>query len=107
MHLCVYVGKRIKDVIKRQTGEGPAETGGACCSVEVGSGLGSTAGSWGGSQEVAVCVWGCGAWAGCRSGLGCGCSEEGRKGSGRNQLPGHWVPVGHSLWVLTEMQVKS
>lgn len=90
------------DKIKTQTGGGPAEAGGACCSVEVDSGLGFTAGSWGGSQGVVGCVWGCGAWAGCRSGWGCGCSEEGHKGSERNQSPGHWVPVGHSLWVLIE-----
>lgn len=62
--------------------------------------------SWGFLGVAGVCVLGCGAWAVCHSDWGCDCCGEGRKGSGRSQLPFHWVPAGHSLLALKELQGK-
>ncbi len=64
------------------------------------AGLGSTAGSSGGSLEGVWCVLGCGASAGCRSGWECGCSAGGHKDSVRIRSPGRWVLEEHSLSVL-------
>lgn len=49
----------------------------------------SKAGSWGFLGVERACVSGCDAWAICRSGLRCGCCEEGRKGFGKSRWPFH------------------
>lgn len=103
MHLYLNVCWRGREIRREREVETVKKRGLGAASLAsrvFGAGLGSTAGSSGGSLEGVGCVWGCGAWARCRSGWECGCSAGGRKDSGRIRSPGRWVPEEHSLSVL-------
>lgn len=103
MHLYLNVcwrGREIRRETEVETVKKTRSWSCQSCVCVFGAGLGSTAGSSGGSLEGVGCVWGCGAWVRCRSGWECGCSAGGRRDSGRIRSPGHWVPEEHSLSVL-------